>query len=60
MSNIDKYTTAIEKASGSPAFCILPWIHFARNRPANKTEFYNKNLYMYNDVEGISDKGIPE
>ena len=33
---------------------------FIRNGPANKTEFYNKNLYMYNEVEGISDKGIPE
>lgn len=33
---------------------------FMRNGPVNRTEYYNKNLYMYNDVEGISDKGIPE
>ena len=33
---------------------------FMRNGPINRTEYYNKNLYMYNDVEGINDKGIPE
>ena len=33
---------------------------FMQNGPANKTEFYNKNLYIYNDVEGTSDKGISD
>ena len=29
MSDLDKYTDAIEKAAGSKTFCVLPWIHFA-------------------------------
>lgn len=33
---------------------------FMRNGPANNTEYYNKNLYMYNDVEGTNNNGIPD
>lgn len=32
---------------------------FMRNGPAKKLEYYNKNLYSYNDIEGTNDKGIP-
>ena len=29
MSDLEKYQSQIEKISGTPTFCILPWIHFA-------------------------------
>ena len=29
MAKLDKYQKAIEEASGSKTFCVLPWIHFA-------------------------------
>jgi hypothetical protein len=32
---------------------------FIRNGPANKVEYYNKNLYEYTDVENLVDTVIP-
>ncbi len=32
---------------------------FIRNGPANKVEYYNKNLYVYDDVKGLNNNGIP-
>ena len=29
MSDLDKYKAEIEQVSGTPTFCVLPWIHFA-------------------------------
>lgn len=32
---------------------------FMKNGPANKVQYYNKHLYLYDDVDGINNKGIP-
>jgi hypothetical protein len=29
MSDLEKYQAQIEQVSGTPTFCVLPWIHFA-------------------------------
>ena len=29
MSDLEKYQAEIAKVSGTPTFCVLPWIHFA-------------------------------
>lgn len=29
MSDLEKYQAQIEQISGTPTFCVLPWIHFA-------------------------------
>ena len=31
-----------------------------KNGPAVKKTFYNTHLYIYDDVQGLNDKGIPE
>tara|TARA_B100001287_G_scaffold45673_1_gene34729 strand:+ start:57539 stop:58234 length:696 start_codon:yes stop_codon:yes gene_type:complete len=33
---------------------------FMKNGPAVKKTFYNTHLYIYDDVQGLNDKGIPE
>jgi hypothetical protein len=32
---------------------------FMKNGPANKVQYYNKHLYLYDDVDGINNDGIP-